>query len=775
MAYDLRWGHAVVLGSTNMSGVLRLFRLGLMLCVLVLGTAKWAQAQESFTISDIVIEGNQRVSSETVFAYLPVLVGDEITESQFSNLIKTLYNTQLFEDVAIERQGDEIKITVAENPIINRVNIEGNDALSDERLMEELDIQPRRVFTQSVALDATDKLLKIYELSGRFAARVEPKIIRLENNRVNLVFEVDEGPLVKIESIRFIGNDNFSDFSLRQVISSREKRWWAILSSADKYDEGRLNYDVRLLRQFYLSRGYADVDVRRVQGGLLPDRTGFAITFEISEGVRYRLQDVNFISEIEDADITALRDEIPLEQGDWYDVRYVEQGLVNITNALGNQGYSFVNITPEIETLEEEAVLNLTVNIGAAQKNYIERIEVVNNTRTLDRVVRREFELVEGDAFNQLKLDRSLRNVRNLGYFRNVELETEQGSTADQTIVRVDVEEQPTGDLSVGAGYSSLDKTTFSFGVNEKNFLGTGRALNLSTSFSDTRADYSLGLTEPYFLNRDLRGTAELFSEQAKSNSFTTTSKGLGLGVGFNAANDIYHNIKYEYSNTTSRQKNTTSSSVTGEENKTLTGSSVTYTLGRSTLNNRFDPTEGSLAQITETYSGLGGNVNYLKSQVSLGYYKPYMFNRLVLGLRGGLGNVDGLGDKVTQSNRFFIGGRQVRGFEGGGIGPRDETTLAAVGGNNMYSGSAEIVSSLGFSKDLGLRWTVYSDIGSTWGTDYKTGVIGANDNKLRQSVGFGLLWDTAIGPLSFYWADAVSKKSYDKVKRFQFNIGTRF
>ena len=201
----------------------------------------------------------------------------------------------------------------------------------------------------------------------------------------------------------------------------------------------------------------------------------------------------------------------------------------------------------------------------------------------------------------------------------------------------------------------------------------------------------------------------------------------------------------------------------------------MTYTLGRSTLNNRFDPTEGSLAQITETYSGLGGNVNYLKSQVSLGYYKPYMFNRLVLGLRGRLGNVDGLGDKVTQSNRFFIGGRQVRGFEGGGIGPRDETTLAPVGGNNMYSGSAEIVSSLGFSKDLGLRWTVYSDIGSTWGTDYKTGVIGANDNKLRQSVGFGLLWDTAIGPLSFYWADAVSKKSYDKVKRFQFNIGTRF
>ena len=201
----------------------------------------------------------------------------------------------------------------------------------------------------------------------------------------------------------------------------------------------------------------------------------------------------------------------------------------------------------------------------------------------------------------------------------------------------------------------------------------------------------------------------------------------------------------------------------------------MTYRLGRSTLNNRFDPTEGSLAEITETYSGLGGNVDFLKSELALGYYKPFMFNRLILGLRSRVGNVNGLGEKITQSNRFFIGGRQVRGFEGGGIGPRDESTLSAVGGNNMYSGSAEIVSSIGFSKDLGLRWTVFSDVGSTWDTDFETGVLGANDSAMRQSVGFGLLWDTAIGPLSFYWADAVSKKSYDKVKRFQFNIGTRF
>ena len=755
------------------AGFVRLVAIMASLLVMVMQPV---YAQEKFTISEIVVEGNQRVSNETVFAYLPVEVGDELSENRFSNLIKALYDTELFEDVAIERSDSVVIITVVENPIINRVNIEGNDVLSDERLLEELDIQPRRVYTQRIALDATETLLKIYELSGRFAARVEPKIIRLENNRVNLVFEVDEGPLVKIKNIRFIGNDNFSDFTLRQVVSSRQKRWWAFLSSADKYDEGRLNYDVRLLRQHYLSRGYADVEVRRVQGGLLPDRTGFAITFEIEEGIRYKLKDVNFISEISNVDLASFRDLIPLDAGDWYDVRYVEEGLVNITNELGNKGYSFVNITPEVETNPEEALLDLTINIGNAQKNYIERIQVVNNTRTLDRVIRREFELVEGDAFNQLKLDRSIRNVRNLGYFRNVQVSTEQGTTADQSVVKVDVEEQPTGDLSVGAGYSSLDKTTFSFGINEKNFLGTGRALNLSTSVSGSQANYQIGLTEPYFLNRDLRGSASIFSNQQKSNDFTSTSKGLGLGVGFSAANDVYHRINYQYSNTDSRQKNaTTSTSITGEENKTLTTSSVGYTLGRSTLNNRFDPTEGTLTEVTETFSGLGGDVKYARTEAQFGYYKPFLFNRIVMGLRGRMGYVDGLGDKVSQSNRFFIGGRNVRGFAGGGIGPRDTGTTAAVGGNNMYTGSAELISSYGFSKDLGIRWTVYSDIGSTWGTDYAEGVTGADNDAMRQSVGFGLLWDTAIGPLSFYWADAITKENFDKTKRFQFNIGTRF
>ena len=303
-------------------------------------------ADSRITISEIVVSGNSRVSDSTIGAYLPVQIGDTISKDNLDTAIDSLFATKLFNDISIELDGTRIVISVIENPIINRVNIEGNDALDDERLLAELDIQPRRVYTQKVAVQATQQLLEIYRLAGRYSAEVTPKIVRLENNRVDLIFEVDEGPLIKISSISFIGNEKFSDFALRQVISSREVRWWAFLSSVDKYDEGRLDYDSRLLRQFYLNRGYAGVEIKRVQGGLLPDRSGFALTFEIDEGPRYKVGDIGFSSQITDVNISELRDEVPLEKDGWYNALALEQGLLNITNALGNIGYAFVNVRP---------------------------------------------------------------------------------------------------------------------------------------------------------------------------------------------------------------------------------------------------------------------------------------------------------------------------------------------------------------------------------------------------------------------------------------------
>jgi outer membrane protein insertion porin family len=729
---------------------------------------------ETVTVSEIAISGNSRVSDSTISAYLPVRVGDAISEDSLDNAIDSLFATKLFNDVTINIEGTRISIAVVENPIVNRVNIEGNDVLDDERLLAELDIQPRRVFTRKVAVDATQKLLEIYRLSGRYAAEITPQVIRLDNNRVDLIFEVDEGPLIKVTSISFIGNETFSDFALRQVISSRQERWWAFLSSVDKYDESRLDYDARLLRQFYLGRGYANIEIKRAQGGLLADRSGFALTFEIDEGTRYKLRDVSFTSQITDIDVSKFRDDIPLEKGDWYNVKGLEQGLLNVTNSLGNLGYAFVDVRPQVTPDTDSNELDIEISIGEGRKNYIERIEVVNNSRTRDTVIRRELEVVEGDPYNQLKLDKSLRNIKNLGFFRTVDISTVRGSADDQTIAKINVEEQSTGDFSIGVGYSSLDKSTVSLGINERNFLGSGRGLKFSTSLSESRSDYRLGLTEPYFLDRDLRSSAEIFNQKLENSTLTTKSTGVNLGVAFDAADDYYHRIGYELSSADSTQSSTTATSLTGEENKDLLRSALTYTIGRSTLDNRFDPTEGYLYELDETVSGLGGDVTFMKTSVRASYFKPLNFNSLILGVRGRAGFVDGLGEKVTQSARFYLGGRTVRGFDSSGIGPRDTGANSAVGGNYMYSATAEIVSSYGLSEDLGVRWTVFSDIGSVWDTDYPSGVTGANDDSLRQSVGVGFLWDTAVGPLTFYWADAVSKTSHDQLKRFQFNIGTR-
>jgi outer membrane protein insertion porin family len=729
---------------------------------------------EQVRISGIKVTGNRRVAEGTVLSYLPVQIGDVVSQGGLSQSLERLYATNLFKDIKLDIDGSVLTVTIVENPIINRVNIEGNDVITDERLLEVIDVQPRRVYNRQVALDAAAKLLDVYRAGGRFAAVVEPKIIELDENRVDLVFEVDEGPLIKINSIVFSGNQNFSDRALSQAIVSREKRWWAFLTPNDKYDEGRLDYDVRLLRQYYLSRGYADINVSRARGGLLPDRSGFAITFLIDEGVRYKVNNINMTSEIENIDLDSLKSLMAFGNDNWYDVRRLEQGLLDISNQLGAFGYAFVDVTPEIKTDPATGMLDIAVNIGQSRRNFVERIEFVDNTRTLDSVIRREFELVEGDAFNQLKLDRSVRNVRNLGYFSKVDVQNIRGSSADQTITRVTVEEQSTGDFSIGVGYSSLDKTSLTLGINERNFLGTGRRASASISTSDTQTDFVFGLTQPYLFGRDLTGSIDVFKTKSSANNTSTNRTGFDLGARFNAANDVYHRVTYGISTSKITNTSTSATSVTGENGKSLLKSAVSYTIGKDTRDNRFDPTEGFFTEISETLSGVGGDVNFLRSNFRGGYYKPYLFKSLVFGVKGRLGHISGLGDDVTQSERFFLGGRDVRGFDSNGIGPRDTGSGGAVGGNNIYSGTIEIVSNLGVTKDAGLRWTVFSDFGSVWATDFSSGVTKPDEQAMRSSLGFGILWNTVIGPLSFYWAKPLAEQSHDNTKTFQFSIGTR-
>ena len=758
--------------------MLRVFAAVLLALLVAAGAgATPASAQsDAGAISEIRVEGAQRIDPATVLTYSTLSTGDEATPSALNQAVGRLFATDLFEDVEINLDGTVVTITVLENPIINRISIEGNDVLNDDQLLEVLDVQPRRVYTEKVALDATETLIEIYRQSGRYAAVIEPKIINLPERRVDLVFEVDEGPLIKISSVRFIGNEAFSDRALRNVIESREARWYILFSANDKYDAGRLSLDSQRLRQFYLQNGYANVDVVRATGELLADRSGFVLTFQIEEGEQYTVNSVAAVSEIEGVDTDEVLAVGTMEIGEVYDVRALEETLSLMTNKLGEFGYAFVDLTPDIKPNEDELSLDILINIGEARRNYVEEIVIKGNDRTLDSVIRRRFELVEGDSFNQLKLTRSERNVRNLGYFSDVEVEVLPGSGPDQSVVEMAVEEASTGSLQLGFGYSTFDKGSVTLGISENNFLGTGRGARASFSVSSSSTNFRAGITEPYLFDRNLAGSFDVFRDTYDASGVDQERLGIDLGASFSAARDYRHRLGYRIVDTETKTTSTSPppASVSGDEGGKLV-SEVSYSLAKDTRDSRIDPRRGYLLSISESLAGLGGDATYLRSVVRGQYFKPFYFNTFVVGLDAEAGLIDGLGEKVTRSNRFLLGGRKLRGFASAGIGPRDSGDNSAVGGNQYFATSANLTSNYGIDKDLGIRWTTFLDAGSVWGTDYPKGVTGPDNDAVRSSFGYGMLWDTALGPMSFIWGYPIDKESYDRTKVFQFTFGGRF
>ncbi len=774
----------------------RLFAVLVLLAGLLTATLPTPSVAQSTTVSEIIISGTQRIDPATVETYADVKVGDSVDPSALNDALRRLYATNLFDDVTISLDGSAVVITVDENPIINQISIEGNDVLEDENLLTVINIQPRRVFTEQLAINGKERLVEVYRQAGRYAAVIEPKIIELPDNRVDLVFEVDEGPLIKISSIKFIGNEAFSDRALKNVIESRESKWYIFLASNDKYDANRLNIDTQRLRQFYLQNGYADVSIPRSSGELLPDRSGFVLTFQIEENQPYTVGEITVTSEIEDVDIDSLYETVTLVAGEPYDVRVVEESLSGMTNKLGDNGYAFVNVTPDLQTDKETGVVDIVLSVGAAQRNYVETINIRGNDRTLDRVIRRQFELVEGDSFNQLRLRRSERNVRNLGYFSRVSVDVLPGSAVDQSVIDMLVEETTTGSLQLGVGYSTFDKVSFTLGINENNFLGTGRGARANVSFSDTTTNFRAGITEPFLLDRNLQGSFDVFRQEQDYTGVDLERTGVDLGIGFSAANDFRHRIGYLIADSQTTTTSSTGSLISGDEGSELI-SEVSYSLIRDTRDSRLNPTRGYLWRLTESLAGLGGDTTYAKTVLRGQYVKPFYFNSVIIGVDGEVGHIDGLGEDVTRSNRFVLGGRKLRGFASTGVGPRDAADNSSVGGNQYYSGSVNLVSDIGFDKDLGMRWTVFSDFGSVWGVDNamcnraapmacmdaadvqnnpaSPGIHGLNDSSVRASLGWGLLWDTAIGPMTFMWAYPLAEEDYDRTKIFQFRFGSVF
>jgi outer membrane protein insertion porin family len=735
-----------------------------------------AQVPGGGRIQEIRIEGTQRVEPETVRSYLLVQPGDTFDSERIDRSLKALFATGLFADVTLRREGEALVVRVVENPVINRIAFEGNRKLNDETLTSEIQLRPRVVYTRQKVQSDVKRVLDLYRRNGRFAATVEPKVIPLEQNRVDLVFEIDEGQLTGIKSIGFIGNHRFSAGRLHEIIQTKESRWYRLFSTDDTYDPDRLTYDRELLRKFYLAEGYADFRVVSAVAELTPERDGFFVTYTVEEGERYRFGKVDITNQLKDVDANALKVLLGTKEGDWYNADAVDKSIADLTDALGNRGFAFVDIQPRVQRNPEQRTIDITYQIAEGPRVYVERIDITGNLRTLDRVIRREFRLVEGDAFNTTKLQRSQQRIKNLGFFKKVDINNTPGSTPDKTVIKTEVEEQSTGEFSVGVGFSTTDGPLADISIRERNLLGRGQDLRIGTLVAQRTQQVDLSFTEPYFLDRNLSAGFDLFALTRNNQTFAgfdQFSVGGSLRAGYQITEPLRQTLKY-----TLRQDRIFNVADTASRFiRDQVGTRVTSSVGQSLLydrrDNRLDPTSGYFASISNDVAGLGGDVRYLRTVLSGGVYYS-VAPQYVLSVTGDSGYIFGLSDKVRIEDRFFVGGDNLRGFANGGIGPRDISTGDALGGNAYYVGSVALGFPLGLPQELGLAGRVFSDFGSLWKVD-DVGSSIRDVASIRVSAGAGVSWQSPLGPIRLDFALPVKRESFDKKEFFRVSFGTRF
>jgi outer membrane protein insertion porin family len=729
------------------------------------------------TLEEIRIEGSQRIEPATIRSYIGLQEGDPLDPTRINNALKNLFATEYFADVQMALEGRTLVVTVVENPIINRIAFEGNQRIEDETLKSEVRLRPRLVYTRTAVQNDVRRILELYRRSGRFAATVDPKVIQQRDNRVDLVFEIDEGPLTGIEKISFIGNRYFSDSALREEIQTKESRWYRFLSNSDVYDPDRLTFDRELLRRYYLAEGFADFRVVSAVAELSEDRENFFITFTIEEGERYQFGEFDVVSRIPDVEAEPLKQAIELDTGDWYDANAVDDTVLKLTDLVGDQGYAFVEVRPNVERDRENLKIDITFEVLEGPRTYVERIEIRGNTRTEDEVIRREFLLVEGDAFNASKLRRSRQRISNLGFFKQVEVNNVPGSEQDRTVVQVDVEEQSTGELSVGAGYSTSVGALAEFSIRERNLLGKGQDLRLSTSLAQERQSIDLSFTEPYFLDRPLSAGFDLFHTVRDNQdiaSFDSKETGVGLRTGYEINEDWRQILRYRFAREVVENVASDASLFVREQEGTAYVSSVGQTLTFDRRNSRIDPTDGYFVSLSNDFAGVGGTVEYFKTSLEGAYFFP-LGNDYRLQVGGELGHMVGIGSDNTRiKDRFFLGGDNLRGFEDAGAGPRDVSSDDSLGGQQLAAGTVEFTFPLGLPEEFGLTGALFTDFGTLTEVD-NSGDLIADTGSLRASVGTGVNWLSPFGPIRVDFAQAVLDEEFDKTEIFRFSFGTRF
>jgi len=717
------------------------------------------------TVRTLRVEGSQRIEPDTVLSYTKLRAGQSYTNESVDQAITDLLQSDLFADVQIAGvDTGDLVVRVRENPIINRVILEGNKRLKDDKIQKEIKLAPRQVFSRTAVRQDVARIVELYRRQGRFAAIVEPKMVSLDQNRVDVVFEISEGPKSKVRQINIIGNEKFSDDALRGQMYTKQSRIFRIFSSATSYDQDRLAADQQKLRQFYLTEGYADFRVTSAVAELTPDKQDFIITYVVEEGPRYKFGPVTVDSEIRDFDNAKLAASLPMKKDDWYNAKLIEDSIESLNQAAGLFGYAFTDVNPEFQRDRETLTMGVNFHIAQAQRTYVERVEITGNTRTQDKVVRREVRLGEGDAFNSFQERRSQDRINSLGYFQDkFEIKREQGTAPDRIVLNSNVEERSTGELTLSAGFSSLERFIVQASVADRNFGGRGQEVRLGVNYSTFSRSIELGFQEPYLFDKNVAVGVDVFRRdfnQFNFNSNTRETLYNQVSTGFQLRTGVplteYWSLAGRYGLSYDKLKLDSSLLNNGQCDPNSVGRYICDSLGNrwtssigtsliyDSLNSRLRPTAGQRLALSFDFAGLGGDVKYLRGTANGAKYwglgrSGFIFS--VLGEGGYIRSLEGpradpTVDRVRIIDRFYLGEPQFRGFDIRGVGPRvlrrpydiaaDGAQTARTGRNNIvddalggkayYLARAELEIPLGSgARELGLRPTIYAQVGSLW------------------------------------------------------------
>jgi len=783
-----------------------------------------ASAAVAQSVNSIEVQGNRRVEAGTIRAYFHAGPGGRLGPAEIDEGLKGLYATGLFSDVHIEHPGGRLLVVVTENPVINQVAFEGNKKAKDDQLKTEVQSKPRGTLSKPTVQADVQRIIEIYHRSGRFDVTVTPQIIELPNNRVNLVFDIREGEKTGVKDIRFVGAHAYSSSRLKNVIKTSVSNWLSFLQTTDIYDPDRVEADRDLLRRFYLQHGYADVRILSAIGEYDPAAKGFVVTFTIDEGAQYKVGTIDVVSNVRAIDPSVVRSQLKLSAGNIYNADLVQKSVEAMTIEASRRGYAFANVRPRGDRNVQTHTINLSFIVEEGARAYIERINIRGNVRTRDYVIRREFDIGEGDAYNRALVDRAERRLKNLGFFKNVKITNEPGSAPDRVVVNVDVEEQPTGQFSIAGGYSTADGFISEVSISDRNLMGRGQFAKASVSYGQYSRGVELNFVEPYLLGYRMAGGVDLYWRQNLANnylSYGTKTAGTNLRLGFGLTEELSFAPRYsiyrqeislidQYNNC---KDSTTKPVVPGNScysdgeaslpvrmelaNGAVTVSMVGYTLAYNTLDNVKNPTSGLYAELKQDLAGVGGDVNFLRTQgEARNYYEIFPDVISVLKVTGG--HIAGWGGKdLRMLDHFQMGPNLVRGFAPSGIGPRDMTNGTfndALGGTMFWGASLEAQTPLYFlPKEIGIKLATFVDAGSlwsykgptTWNVTGETVQVGLDKfGDIRSAAGIGLLWDSPLGPLRFDFAYPLTKycetglggnQVCDKTQIFRFSGGTRF